>query len=126
MKSKKGQMGASVWLMSVFIYFIFFTLIVYSAENIELESSTTGVPVVELADMEFNGFIGQTYCNNPRSYFNPVTKEQDFYSNKERDRLFCEESSGALSLDNCNEISGCNWEEYSTGFWFFATTTEGC
>jgi len=124
-RSKKGgEFKASTWFIAIAIYYIFFILAVYSAENISLGASTQGLTNTSLDSINLQGTIGTYYCDNPRFYYNANTGEKLEYSNAENDRLFCEQSEGVFSSSACNSINGCTWTNSTGGFWNWWTGTE--
>jgi len=125
MKYKKGgQAVAGVWFVAIAIYFIFFILGVYSAENIANGTSNTTLTNSDIDSINFNNIIGTTICENPRYYYNPDTAEESIYNNAQNDRLFCEESVGIFSQTSCESIAGCTWENVTSGWWIFSSTDD--
>src|SRR6056297_1702685 len=122
MNKKGGSFNAGVWFIGVMIYFVFFILIVHGTTSLDEETADSDLVEIELEGVNFDTLIGTNYCTSPRFGYNAQTGELTEYNRRNRDKLFCEESPGALSQSECNDIAGCSWENVTTGFWFWEST----
>lgn len=119
-KSKKGgEFQAGVWFSVLVVYFIFFILVVNSANNID--PTLQGDSNATIDESRYIS-ISSYECTEPRYKYNPETLETTEMRNSELRSIDCEESIGTKSADDCNSISGCNWENVTTGFWFWKST----
>lgn len=123
MDKKAGSYLAGTMFFVIFLYFVIFILVVDSTANINDVDSELNV--TDFSGTQGNlyqiGYFGQV-CNNPRSEYDPNTAEVT--ESDDPDHLDCEKSRGVLRDDICNSIEGCNWENVTTGFWFWETTED--
>ena len=104
MKGKKANSDVN-WILGVFIYFLVFITIVSGLVSSVNQNSYNS----SIQDADFSAFNSDYICDNPRFKYD-INGEISTYSGVGRDRLFCQESRGALGKDQCNEVSGCSWE----------------
>jgi len=125
LKSKKGgEFQAGIFLIFAVAYFFFFILVVNSSENVAgLGATNTSLVNIDLGTVEFDAIIGSSFCTNPRSGYDATTGESYLYSNAQSDRLFCEESIGIKGSSICSDIAGCSWQNVTSGWWFWTSTT---
>ena len=125
LNKKAGAFGSGILFIVLVVYFFIFILVVSSSEKISALAETNDTIVtINLGNVEFDAIIGSSFCTDPRYYYNAETGEKKKYNLNEYDRLFCEESVGILSQDICDDISGCKWENVTSGWWFWKTVED--
>jgi hypothetical protein len=114
-----GQLNAGVWLILTSIYFIIFISVVASVSSLGLDFEDGTI-----SDGDISSLTGQSVfqCDTPRY---AIRGDGSVYITRENN-LDCRSSYGANNDKLCNQINGCTWENVTSGFWFFADTTETC
>ena len=118
-----GQFQAGQWFIIITIYFVLFIGVVtavanFSAENnLNFDDGTT-------ATGSINGLSAQTeyFCDADRYAWTPSGESYKISASNSD----CSLTAGILKADVCNAINGCSWQNVTTGFWFFSSTTETC
>lgn len=110
--------------LGLVIYYLFFILTLTYGEDLANEfGQTLGGNTTVDVDVD-NTFGYDVYCDYPRYKYTQAGEGSRYYF--DLDNLDCDISAGVISQNVCNNIAGCNWTNITTGFWWFADTTEGC
>jgi len=121
--NKRAESTEIIWMIGIFLYFVVFIAItsglVSSINQNDYNSS--------LQDANFERLSANHICSTPRYKWNG-DGTSEVYNRWGEDRLFCDESIGMLSKEQCNKISGCTWSNDTKGeflgFCLFGSCTE--
>lgn len=119
-----GEFKAGQWVVILFFYFTVLIIIVAASDNLYGEIYVTGEAGIEGYDNLL--FMTDAACENPRFKYNPTTGESSQYNRGQVDSLDCSQSYGTLSKNDCDSITGCSWDNVTSGFWFWKSIDEGC
>jgi len=119
-----GKFTSGIWFILVTLYFIFFigtvsvvNLFAYE-EGINFNDGT--ITNGSLTGLNVNP---EFFCDTPRYTYSADGSNQ-FKINPSSSN--CRDTAGVVSEDICERIVGCSWEEVTSGFWFFSSTSETC
>jgi hypothetical protein len=118
-----GEFKAGVWFALTTLYFFLFvgiaTVATTFGSDVGAEYGSASFSGGDLVSFDSDSGL---YCDDPRYGYAP---NGDYIRVGVTDYR-CSASLGATQEDVCNALLGCTWENVTSGFWFFASTDEGC
>lgn len=109
---------AGKWIIGLVIYFVGLSFIMVGVGNI---SSQSIVNVTEQGAIDSLSSL-QGYCDLPRFYTAQNGVQYQGFIHSQR----CDKTIGFYDEIICNSISGCGWENVTTGALWWKDTTQAC